>query len=74
MFTKFLSFPVFMCSLAVGVLFVYLSTPPPTIIYVYPTPDNINDVEYRDKADSCFQFVSEEVPYTETSKTIPVQS
>ena len=39
MFTKFLSFPVFMCSLVVGVLFVYLSTPPPTIIYVYPTPE-----------------------------------
>ncbi len=74
MFTKFISFPVFISSLAVGLLFVYLSTPPPTIIYVYPTPDNLNDIEYKDKADSCFQFISKEVECTDQFKTIPVQS
>jgi hypothetical protein len=63
-----------MCSLAVGLLFVYLSTPPPTVIYVYPTPDNLNDVEYQDKADSCFQFVGNEVKCNDKTKIIPVQS
>ena len=44
MFFKFLSFKVFFISLAVGLLFAYLSSPEPTVIYVYPTPDNIGHV------------------------------
>ena len=74
MFTKFISLPVFITSLAIGLLFVYLTEPPPTVIYVYPTPDNINNVEYKDKADTCFQFESNEVNCTKNSKIIPVQS
>ena len=70
-----ISFPVFIISLSIGLLFVYLSTPPPTIIYVYPTPENINKVEYKDKADNCYQFSSTEVSCvnTEDIKTIPIQ-
>ena len=40
MFFKFISFKIFIISLALGLLFVYLSSPDPTIVYVYPTPDN----------------------------------
>ena len=70
-----ISFPVFIISLSIGLLFVYLSTPPPTVIYVYPTPENINKVEYKDKADNCYQFKSTEVSCvnTEDIKTIPIQ-
>jgi hypothetical protein len=70
-----ISFPVFIISLSIGLLFVYLSTPPPTVIYVYPTPENINNVEYKDKADNCYQFKSTEVSCvnTEDIKTIPIQ-
>ena len=70
-----ISFPVFNISLSIGLLFVYLSTPPPTVIYVYPTPENINKVEYKDKADNCYQFKSTEVSCvnTEDIKTIPIQ-
>ena len=30
-------------------------------IYVYPTPSNINSVEFKDKADNCFEYNMEKV-------------
>jgi len=70
-----ISFPIFIISLAIGLLFVYLSNPPPTVIYVYPTPDNIDKVEYKDKADNCFQFKSTEISClnSDEPETIPIQ-
>lgn len=66
--------PVFIASLCIGLLFVCLSTPPPTVIYVYPTPDNINKVEYKDKASNCFKFNSQEVDCQgQKITTIPIQ-
>ena len=68
--------PVFLISVAIGIFFVYLSQPSPTMIYVYPTPDNVDKVEYKDKADNCFKFESQEVrcPSDRTKiKSIPVQ-
>ena len=56
MITKFIDFRVFIISLAFGLLLVYLYQPNPTVIYVYPTPDNANELEYRDKANNCFKF------------------
>ena len=76
MFLKYISFKVFLVSLSIGLLFAYLSTPPPTIIYVYPTPDNVGHIEYKDKADTCFQFEAKEVECPSNHsliKTIPVQ-
>ena len=76
MFFKFISFKIFIISLALGLLFVYLSSPDPTIVYVYPTPDNAGHVEYKDKADNCFQFEANETrcPSNKNKiKTIPVQ-
>jgi hypothetical protein len=72
--SKIVNIYVFIISLAIGTLFVYLSTPTPKVIYVYPTPDNISKVEYVDKAKNCFQFQSSEVPCTSNSKDIPLQS
>jgi len=76
MLSKFISIRVFIVSLAVGIFFVYLSTPDPTIIYVYPTPDNVKSVEYKDHAGTCFQYQYQEVNCSafKNVKTIPVQS
>ena len=68
MFSKYFSFPYFIVSLAIGLLFVYLSVPSPTIIYVYPTPDNVNDIEYKDKSGSCFKFDAQEFRVQATPK------
>ena len=76
MFFKYISIKVFLISLALGLLFVYLSNPTPTVIYVYPTPDNVDRVQYKDKASNCFKFKSEEVKCPvdrNLIKTIPVQ-
>ena len=77
MFFKYISVKVFLLSLSLGLLFAYLSTPTPTIIHVYPTPDNVNDMEYIDKANNCFKFDAKEVkcPSDESLiKKIPLQN
>ena len=76
MLGKYINFPVFLLSLAVGIFFVYLFQSELNVVYVYPTPDNVDKVEYKDKADNCFQFESQEVrcPSDRTKiKSIPVQ-
>ncbi len=76
MFLKFISLRIFLISLAIGLLFVYLSNPEPTVIYVYPTPDNVDKITYKDKASNCFKFNAKEVtcPQNKSAiKTIPLQ-
>ena len=46
---KFFHVPTFILFLALGLFFVYISSPSPDIIYIYPTPDNINKLQYQDK-------------------------
>ncbi len=76
MFFKYISIKIFLVSLSVGLLFAYLSTPPPTIIHVYPTPDNAAELEYIDKANNCFKFDATEVKCPSDRsliKNIPIQ-
>ena len=61
MYMKFIHFPIFLASLSLGLFLVYISMPPTQIIYVYPNPDNEDKLAYKDKADNCFHFTSEEV-------------
>jgi hypothetical protein len=44
-------------------------------IIVYPTPQNITKIQYKDVAENCFSYVSKEVPCPENGSfsTIPVQ-
>tara|TARA_R110002074_G_scaffold65612_6_gene155852 strand:+ start:470 stop:733 length:264 start_codon:yes stop_codon:yes gene_type:complete len=56
MLQKYIHFKVFIISLAVGLLAVYLYQPDPTIVYVYPTPTNVNNIQLKDNADNCFKF------------------
>ena len=61
MIGKFIDIKVFLISLAFGLLFVYLYQPNKTVVYVYPTPDNIDTMYFKDKADNCFKFEKDEV-------------
>ena len=76
MLGKYINFPVFLVSLAIGILFVYLFKPELNVIYVYPTPDNQNKILYKDKTDNCFKFNAEQVKCPDDTtkiKNIPIQ-
>jgi hypothetical protein len=46
----------FLGAFAIGVLYVYISHPSPTIIYKYPTPYNSGKVIYADATGNCYKF------------------
>jgi hypothetical protein len=46
-------------------------------IYVYPSPENVDILQYRDKTNTCFQMKQKEVKCPKSEKEIfkvPVQS
>lgn len=74
---KYINFKIFFISLSLGLLLVYLYQPPTTIVYVYPTPDNVNNLVVKDKANNCFNFNAVEVVCPANKKNIeniPVQN
>ena len=76
MFFDKISLPVFLISLSIGIFFVYIFGSDRKIIYVYPTPENVNKILYKDKAYNCFKLESKEVKCpTDSSKitNIPIQ-
>ena len=77
MFFNKISIPIFLISLFIGIFFVYIFGSDKKVIYVYPTPDNIGLLQYRDKTGTCFSFKEMEVqcPMLESQITkIPMQS
>lgn len=75
---KFINIPVFIISFAIGIFAVYITTAQETRkIYVYPTHENANILQYKDKTDTCFSIVEEDVSCPENPKKIskiPVQA
>jgi len=74
---EYISLPIFIVSLAIGIFFVYIMGTDMKTIYVYPTPDNAGKIQYKDKADNCFVYKSTEVkcPANPLSiKNIPIQN
>ena len=74
---KYINIYVFLISFAIGMFAVYISMGDTRKIYVYPTPENVDLIQYRDKTTTCFGFHQVEVPCpTDESKIskIPVQA
>ena len=66
---------LFLVSLFIGLVFIYLNDDKKKI-NIFPTPSNINEIEYRDKADNCFEYVMENIKCPSDEKKInhiPVQ-
>jgi len=61
MILEYVSFRIFMVSFAIGLFFVYIYGPEMKTIYIYPSPENIDKVIFKDKADNCFSFQANEV-------------
>jgi len=58
---KYINIPIFIISLAFGLFAVYVTMPDSRIIHVYPTPDNIEAMQYKDKTNTCFTIKETEV-------------
>jgi hypothetical protein len=58
---KFINIPIFLISLTIGLFYTYLTAPRPNVIYVYPTPENIGQIQYKDESGTCFGFDAVEV-------------
>ncbi len=67
---KYINVPVFILSLCVGIFFVYITIPDMRKIYVYPSPDNVDILQYKDKTDTCFQLKQKEVSCPKNEKEI----
>lgn len=73
---RFINMRAFIVSLGVGLLFAYLSSPTHNVVFVYPTPENSNTIQYKDKAGSCYTLLPEltDCPSDESLvKNIPMQ-
>jgi hypothetical protein len=51
----------FFAAFAVGLLMCYVMTPPPEVVVKFPSPYNAGKVVYKDKAQNCFVYNSDEV-------------
>jgi hypothetical protein len=61
MIFNYISLPIFLISFAVGIFFIYILGPEMKTIMVYPTPENVDKILFKDKADNCFSFEETEV-------------
>lgn len=61
MLLNYISLPIFLVSFVLGLLFVYVLGPEMKTIYIYPTPENVDKILFKDKADNCFYFKEEMV-------------
>ena len=69
---NYVNMPLFIISLIVGFFAVYITLPDQRIVYVYPTPENIELLQYKDKTDTCFSFSQEKVTCPTDEKKITV--
>ena len=60
MITNYISFRYFFISFAIGLFFVYIYGPETKTINIYPSPENVNKILFKDKADNCFYYDQEE--------------
>lgn len=77
MLLHYISIPVFLISFAIGLFFIYVLGPEMKKVYIYPNPETIDKVLFKDKTNSCFYFEEEKVECpTNTSliSNIPIQA
>jgi hypothetical protein len=77
MLLNYISIPIFLISFAIGLFFIYILGDEMKTIYIYPSPENVDKILFKDKADNCFYFEENIVdcPKDESLiSTIPMQT
>jgi hypothetical protein len=77
MLFKFISLKVFLIGFFLGIFMVYIMGEDLKEVYIYPTLDNIAEIQYKDKADNCFVYKSNETQCPadiSLISSIPIQS
>lgn len=77
MIFNYISLPVFLISFAIGIFFVYILGAEKKIVYIYPSPETVDKVLFKDKSDNCFSFQEEEVECPKENSllsSIPIQT
>ena len=70
---KLVYIAAFIASLILGTIFLYLSPTEYKTVVVYPTPNNLNKIQYKDEIDNCFQFSAKLVDCGKDVKKIPIK-
>jgi hypothetical protein len=75
--SKYINVPVFIAALVIGIIVMYVTMPDTRKIFVYPSPENIDLLQYRDKSNGCFAMKQTQVACPKNEQDIakiPVQS
>ena len=56
MISSYISFPIFLISFILGLLFIFILGPDKKTIVSYPTLQNYTKIQYKDSANQCFEF------------------
>jgi len=59
-FSKYLNFTVFLSTFLLGLIYMYCFEYNRKVV-VYPTPHNIDKIEYKDEAGNCYGYKTKEV-------------
>jgi len=70
---KFISIPVFLVSFVVGLLFIYIWGEDLHPVYIYPSPENVGEILYKDNAGSCYTYKAKDAECGYTTKDITIQ-
>jgi len=69
-FMKYINVPLFLFSLSFGLFVTYIGGPDTQTIFVYPNPDNLDKIHYKDHTDTCYKFSAKEVKCPTDKKEI----
>jgi len=70
---KYLNLKVLILSFVFGLVAMEIIMPEKQTVLVYPTPENVNDLQYEDKVGNCFVPLQEETDCAGKYEEIPMQ-